>query len=175
MSRIAGFLIAGIIMLGFQAAWVRATEDAVPNPPDLTAGGVRDKTHDWLLGPTGLWGWIYTLKGRTTCARQILVTAVEKGSPADGILDSGDVILGVGGHPFDDDARIRFANAITAAETEKGGGVLRLIRWRAGQSTNVETPRPPAEPSASPRGQRKIKFPISKVTHSDPRSRYPHI
>jgi len=48
------------------------------------------------------------------------------------------VILGVGGKPFDGDARIRLANAITAAETEQGGGVLRLTRWRAGQAANVE-------------------------------------
>jgi hypothetical protein len=75
--------------------------------------------------------------GRTTHARQILVTAVDKGSPADGVLAVGDVILGAGGKPFDGDARIRLANAITAAETRQGGGVLRLIRWRAGQTTNV--------------------------------------
>ena len=106
--------------------------------PDLTAGGEKDKSHDWLLGPTGLRGWMFYQDGRTTDARQILVTAVDKGSPADGILAVGDVILGAGGKPFDGDARIRLANAITAAETKQGGGVLRLIRWRAGQTANVE-------------------------------------
>jgi C-terminal processing protease CtpA/Prc len=59
---------------------------------------------------------------------------VAKGSPADGILKTGDVILGVGDQPFDGDALIEFAHAITAAETEQGGGVLRLIRWRIGQT-----------------------------------------
>jgi len=109
-----------------------------PAPPDLTAGAKKDDTHDWLLGPTGLRGWMFTLKGRSTNARQILVTAVEKGSPADGILSANDVILGVEGKPFTADARIQFGNAITAAETKKGEGVLRLIRWRDGQSANVD-------------------------------------
>jgi hypothetical protein len=109
----------------------------VPPPPDLIAGGTKDKTHDWLLGPTGLRGWLFTRKGRSTAARQILVTAVDKGSPADGIVAVGDVILGAGGKLFDGDARIQFGNAITAAETEKGGGVLRLTRWRAGPSTSL--------------------------------------
>ncbi len=36
---------------------------------------------------------------RTDCARQILITKVERGSPADGVLEVDDVILGVGGRP----------------------------------------------------------------------------
>jgi hypothetical protein len=118
-------------------ATVAAAEET-PRPPDLTSGGEKDKSHDWLLGPTGLRGWMFYQDGRTTYARQILVTAVDKGSPADGIVAVGDVILGTGGKPFDGDARIRLANAITAAETRQGGGVLRLTRWRAGQTANVE-------------------------------------
>ena len=42
--------------------------------------------------------------GHTTDARQILITDVAKGSPADGVLAKGDVVLGVGGKPFADDA-----------------------------------------------------------------------
>ena len=138
MSRINKFILAGILVMGMPAAMVCAEEAAVPKPPDLTAGGEKDKSHDWLLGPTGLRGWMFTLKGRTTDARQILVTAVEKDSPADGIFSTNDVILGVEGKPFKADARIQFGNAITAAETKKGGGRLRLIRWRQGLSTNVD-------------------------------------
>jgi len=136
MIRITKAIIAGIFLLGMQAAMVNAEE--APKPPDLTAGGVRGKTHDWLLGPTGLRGWMFYHEGRTTYARQILVTAVDKSSPADGILSTNDVILGVCDKPFDGDPRIQFANAITAAETKQGGGVLRLVRWRAGQRANVE-------------------------------------
>jgi HEAT repeat protein len=109
-----------------------------PAVPDLTRGGQPDKTHDWTLGPTGARGWIWGWRGHTTDARQILVTDVAADSPADGILRKGDVIVGVDGRPFDGDARILFARSITAAETEKGGGVLRLLRWRDGRADPVE-------------------------------------
>jgi HEAT repeat protein len=108
-----------------------------PAVPDLTRGGVRDESRDWTLGPTGARGWIYARKGQTAEARQILVTAVAAGSPSDGTLAAGDVLLGVGDRPFNGDARIQFARAITAAEEAKGAGLLRLIRWRAGTSEPV--------------------------------------
>lgn len=76
-------------------------------------------------------------EGRTTHARQILVTAVDAGSPADGILSVGDVILGAAGKRFDGDPRIQLANASTAAETGQGRGVLRLTRWRSGAIDDV--------------------------------------
>jgi len=113
----------------------RAVE--TPPVPDFTQGGKRPDTHDWTLGPTGARGWMYAANGRSTNARQILVTAVTKGWPADGILSIGDVILGIGDKPFDDDARIRFARAITLAEQQQGGGNLRLIRWHAGKTENA--------------------------------------
>jgi len=98
-------------------------------------------------GATGLRGWIHTraasnfdgVQGRTTTSsRQILVTHVGRGSPADGIMQPGDVILGVDGGRFAADARQSLARAIQAAETEAGGGTLRLTRWRAG---SVAEPR----------------------------------
>ena len=102
--------------------------------PDFTKGDTvaKDGPHDWTLGPTGARGWIYTANGHSAEARQILVTAVAKNSPAAAVLSTGDVILGVDGKSFSSDARIQFANAIGVAETEKGGGKLRLLRWRAG-------------------------------------------
>ena len=110
-------------------------------PPDLTHGGKRDDIHDWLLGPTGARGWFFTRDGDlTAAARQILITAVDAGSPADGILRAKDVILGVNGKLFADDARKTFGRAITAAEEKSG--VLQLIRWRKGQSANVEVKLP---------------------------------
>jgi len=86
--------------------------------PDLTRGERIPEgwTHDWTLGPTGTRGWIYCDTGVTTDARQIQITKVEKGSPADGLLEVGDVITGVQGKPFGDDARILFGKAITEAE-----------------------------------------------------------
>ena len=73
----------------------------------------------------------------TADARQISITKVEKGSPADGILAVGDVLLGAGGKAFSFDPRTELGRAITATETEAGAGRLALTRWRAGKSEEV--------------------------------------
>ena len=49
-----------------------------------------------------------------------------------------DVILGVGGKPFTDDARKSIAVAIQEAEKEANGGILKLTRWRAGKTEEVQ-------------------------------------
>lgn len=114
-----------------------------PPVPDLTKDtqGV-DRKMTYNLGATGLRGWIYTkaadnldaAQGRTTLAsRQILVTHVGANSPADGVLKVDDVILGVAGKPFNDDARKSFALAIQEAETEAKGGALSVLVSRASQ------------------------------------------
>ena len=114
-----------------------AGEPAGVVPPDFTAGGKKDDSHDWLLGPTGLRGWMFFRhEDLTAASRQILVTAVDKGSPADGTVQVNDVILGVFGKPFADDARRSFGHAIAAAEEKTG--ILPLTIWRDGKSSNVE-------------------------------------
>ncbi|MCF7955002.1 MAG: DUF6288 domain-containing protein [Phycisphaerae bacterium] len=113
-----------------------AARKASPKP-DFTKGGVKDNSHDWNLGPTGARGWIYGRKGNTGDARQILITDVAKNSPADGILKKGDVILGVGGKPFDGDARIQFAKAVMEAEERRNSGRMQFLRWREGKTENV--------------------------------------
>ncbi len=107
--------------------------------PDFTKGDAipANAEHDWNLGPTGLRGWMFCDKMVTTDARQISITQVEKGSPADGVFLVGDVILGVGGKPFSYDPRTEFGKAITAAESEAGGGKLTVTRWRAGKAEEV--------------------------------------
>ena len=132
---LSSIALTALVLSSF--ATVSAAAAAAPTPPDLTAGGVMDKTHDWLLGPTGARGWMFFRhEDKTAASRQILVTAVEKGSPADGILLTNDVILGVEGKPFAADSRKSFAQGIAAAEARDGE--LRLIRWREGQSAEVE-------------------------------------
>jgi hypothetical protein len=107
--------------------------------PDFTKGDKipEDAKHDWNLGATGLRGWIYCDKMVTSDARQIAITKVEKGSPTDGVLAIGDVILGVGGKPFSYDPRTEMGKALTLAESEVGKGNLTLTRWRAGNSAEV--------------------------------------
>lgn len=130
------------VFLLLVAAWLAMSPSfaAKPNgalPPDFTAGGKKDESHDWLLGPTGLRGWMFFRhEDLTAASRQILVTAVDKGSPADGIVQVNDVILGVFGKPFTNDARRSFGHAIAAAEEKTG--LLPLTLWRDGKSSTVE-------------------------------------
>ncbi len=108
--------------------------------PDFTNGATipREAKHDWTLGPTGARGWIYSNKLETSEARQIAVTEVESDSPADGVLEQGDVIVGVGGQPFSYDPRTELGKAIGLAEA--GDGQLSLLLWRRGEVTDIEIP-----------------------------------
>jgi hypothetical protein len=107
--------------------------------PDLTKGDAipANAKHDWNLGATGARGWMYCDKMVTTDARQIAITKVDQGSPADGTLAAGDVVLGVGGRPFSHDPRTELGKALTIAESDAGGGNLTLTRWRDGKAEDV--------------------------------------
>jgi autotransporter-associated beta strand protein len=130
---------------------------AQTTPPDLTAAGVIAalKTdpnatpvygETYNLGATGLRGWIYIGGGTpfdgtlTVNSRQILVTVAS--TPGSAVLAVDDVILGAmagssGTVPaFTSDARKAFGAAITKAE-KTGAGSLRVKRWRAGTTTDV--------------------------------------
>lgn len=108
--------------------------------PDLTQGSTipEDARHDWNLGATGLRGWMHCDKMVTSDARQIAVTKVAKGSPSEGIFEVGDVILGVGDSLFDHDPRSEMGKALTLAESESGQGILKLTRWRASKTEQVQ-------------------------------------
>ena len=141
--RIGCTLMAAAMLLGLpgMAAGGSPGKPAAV-PPDLTQGGKPDNEHRWTLGATGARGWVwsrYVAGGsENTDARQILITEVAKGSPADGVLENGDVVTGLNGQAFGGDARRLFAQAVTEAEKETNGGVLKLVRWRAGKTENVE-------------------------------------
>ncbi len=115
------------LQLSLTAIWICFTSLAPAAPagkvlaiPDFTKGDSIPATakHDWNLGPTGLRGWMFCDKLVTTDARQIAITAVDQGSPADGVIAVGDVLLGVGGTPFSYDPRTEFGRAITMAGGE---------------------------------------------------------
>lgn len=116
---------------------------AIPRP---LAGPVRDlrkeidfeRIGEFHLGPTGAMGWMHVSRNSMTReARQILITKVEPGCPAEGVLAEGDVILGINGTPFSGDPRKALGRAIVNAETEKEGGQLKLIRWRQLEGTKM--------------------------------------
>jgi hypothetical protein len=85
MFRKLSLALAVIISaLAFPVHVHAAKAKGTPEMPDFTKGDTvaKDGPHDWTLGPTGARGWIYTSNGHSGEARQILVTAVAKGSPA---------------------------------------------------------------------------------------------
>ncbi|MDA7908212.1 DUF6288 domain-containing protein, partial [Akkermansiaceae bacterium] len=156
-SRLSAFLILSSPLLFAAGPKVKLTL------PDFTKGdsipeGAR---HDWNLGATGARGWIFSDKMETSTARQIAITKVTAGSPADGTLKAGDVILGVGGNKFSYDPRTEFGKALSVAEA--GSGLLKLLRWRDGSSTTVSIKLPvlggysPTAPYNCPKSKRILE------------------
>ena len=137
LKSLTSFLAAALLAL--PASVSAAQPKSNPANPDFTQGEAipPGAKHDWNLGPTGLRGWMFCDQMVTTDARQISITKVDKGSPAEGAFHVGDVILGVGGKPFSYDPRTEFGKAITAAESEAGGGRLAVTRWRTGKVEEV--------------------------------------
>ncbi|PXA05145.1 hypothetical protein DDZ13_04070 [Coraliomargarita sinensis] len=158
---LASFLSTLLIALALCAPNL-ASADARNGNPDLTNGGDQysdpsrpgDYRHNdewsWNLGPTGMSGWMYRddwfkkYEGwNTEFARQIEVTSVDAGSPAEGILQVGDVILGAdgtGAEPadFTYDARKAFAAAISEAEA-RDPAILKMKRWRGtGETSTIQ-------------------------------------
>lgn len=117
--------------------------------PDFTKGeSVPDgATQDYHFGATGITGWMYSERMVTRKARQIYVLKVDQGSPAEGVIQQGDVILGVSGERFSYDPRTEMGKALT--EAEQIGGRLSLIRWRDNEVQTVAV-RLPAMGSYSP-------------------------
>ncbi|MCP3914775.1 MAG: hypothetical protein GY711_04345 [bacterium] len=113
-------------------------------------------------GPdSGVPGWWYNL-GITgvrvelipSAPKHLLVRYVFAGSPADGILQVGDVLTGAGGLPFVEDHQDGYgpevfgaqgpigeiAVALEAAQTQAGGGSLEVSFDRSGNPNNTVVP-----------------------------------
>jgi hypothetical protein len=96
LTAVLSLALAAVLITPSPAA--RSKAMALPN---FTKGDAIPKgaNHDWTLGATGTRGWMFSNKLVTSDARQVSITKVDQGSPADGVLALGDVILGVGGKP----------------------------------------------------------------------------
>ena len=140
----------------------------IPNP-DFTKGDKLPEiaVHDWTLGATGARGWMYNIRLHTSLARQIYVTDVASGSPSDGLLQKGDVLLGVEGVPFHHDPREELGRALTAAEA--ADGTLGLIRWRDGQIEKIAVQVPvlgaysPTAPYDCPKSEKILNEAADKL------------
>lgn len=139
------------------------TSQPKPYPfEDLTKVIIPDTKKDYHLGPIGARGWMhkktirftpqdFTSEMSTAFSRQILVTAVEEGSPADKVLKVGDVIIGIGDTPFAQDPRKAMANAINEAEKHENKGELKLLIWREDAPT---APPQPVKQETAPQQHR---------------------
>lgn len=132
------YVVTATLVLFISSSILQAAPSKSLPMPDFTKGGKvpAEAKHDWNLGATGLRGWMFSEKMVTTTARQVLITRVEKGSPADGVIAVGDVILGVGGRSFVQDPRTEWGKALTLAEATPGGA-FRLQRWRDGKVDEI--------------------------------------
>ncbi|MEI6537013.1 MAG: DUF6288 domain-containing protein, partial [Verrucomicrobiaceae bacterium] len=137
MNKLPYFCAAAfaVTIIASGSSMISAADNVVA---DLTKDTPAKTDNPFNLGPTGALGWMSVQSGMTVNSRQILITKVEKGSPADGKLETGDVVLGVFGQPFSEDARKTFGRAIGEAETEKRQGILPLMIWRKGKTQNIE-------------------------------------
>jgi len=132
--------VIAVLLAGaaFASGAGRIPPEPVGPPPDLTRGGKLINSGSFMLGPTGAHGRMFVRAYMTGEARQILITAVDPGTPADGVLKVDDIILGIGDKKFSSDARKSFGRAINDAETDKQKGVLKLMCWRAGKVSTVK-------------------------------------
>lgn len=130
-------------------------KDLAKLPKHLTPvpyAGIRNWAVTQNLGPTGARGWVYGHVVDTNDSREILIKSIEPGSPADGVLRPYDIIVGAAVppetpactwsevpelKPFDADARLSLARAITWAESNAGKGELKLLRHRDGETKPV--------------------------------------
>ena len=138
MKKITILVLIGLLLSGVTGCST-ASKGPTDRDHDLTKGIDFERKGTYHLGPTGAHGWMYVSKQKTDESRQILITEVEAGSPADGILQQGDVILGVGGRRFDADARKLFGLAIDEAEKKENKGILKLTRWRPVKDVHPRT------------------------------------
>ena len=139
-----------IVFVVFLCLFTTLPSNAAPEAkaivPNLTKGGELTRINKRWVGPLGIYCGSWRPNNRNYAAeqplvRQLLVLDVEEGSPADGILAEGDVILGADGTGADKIslfestpwAMIPIAEAITEAEA-RNPAVLKLLIWRNGET-----------------------------------------
>ena len=115
--------------------------DAVERLP-IADEDAKDET--WLsLGPLGV-RIKTTLETRDLQGQAIgsdgVVAYIYKNSNADGKLQLGDVIVGVGGVPFQKDIGVRIGNAINNAEGTDGALALQVVRQGTPTTVKFQLP-----------------------------------
>lgn len=123
-----------------------------PHQTPVPYVGIRNWHLTQNLGATGARGYVQGHEGHSHDSREVMIKSIEPNSPADGILQPYDIIVGAAVPPktpasswttapelkrFDSDARLAFSRALTWAESEAGKGELKLLRVRNGKQDTV--------------------------------------
>lgn len=131
-----------------------ANETEIPGTngvPDLTKGGGLTRINERWIGPLGIKCGFWRPRGqKQEYVRQFLVVEIDKGAPADGVLEVGDVILGADGTGA---AKVSlfegaswplslFGDPIAEAEA-RDPALLKLLVWRP--SPKMEAPGKPGK------------------------------
>jgi hypothetical protein len=96
----------------------------------LAFAAEKNEVSGTLFGPTGIIG--------SVSKNQIQVSDVQQHSPADSLLKSGDLIVGVGKTAFSDINK-DMAMAIDLAETEAAGGKM-ILMLKGGKNVTITLP-----------------------------------
>ncbi len=122
--------LAGAILLA------PAIASAAPDVSVIKWSPVAKRQYQVGLGPTGARGWVN--------GSRIEVAYVAPGSPAAGVLVSGDTIIGANGAAFaeGEDPRVALGNAIGESESAAKKGALMLTLSRNGKTAIVTVPLP---------------------------------
>lgn len=96
----------------------------------LASAAKKNEVIGTIVGPTGIIG--------SVSKNQIQVAGVQEHSPADGLFEKGDLIVGVGGIAFKDASR-DMASAIELAETEEAEGKM-LLMLKGDKTVSITLP-----------------------------------
>ncbi|MDX1681677.1 MAG: DUF6288 domain-containing protein, partial [Phycisphaeraceae bacterium] len=105
-----------------------------PVQPVTWASHVGHPSCHMNMGPTGARAW---MRGY-----QFVITRIDRRSPADGVLELGDVVYGVNGKTFGPDVDPRMTLGHAIGETEASGQPLKLDVERKGQPTVISLTLP---------------------------------
>ena len=139
--------LTGVCLLFALALPAHAEDDPAKDIPDLTKGGKLERINERWAATIGVHCGAWRPRQRSQEAghvRQLLVQKVEEGSPADGVLEVGDVLLGADGTGAKQVALFRkapwpmipLAEAITEAEAHNPA-ILNLLVWRKGKTSTM--------------------------------------
>lgn len=121
------------IIVGALLAAVTCGRSLAAEPiPDFTKGDKPGK-QEWYLHLHGAMGHVYR---ETERSRQIYITKVPGDSPVRKMLRPGDVIVGLNGKPFSEDALWTLRNACHAARKAEPAEMVSFLRWRNGEVTS---------------------------------------